>query len=86
MLFVDYRLAPENPFPAALVDAKKVYRRLIENQDVDPRDLISAGDSAGGGLTLATLMEIRESGLPLPSRAVILSPWTDLVGTGRAFS
>ncbi|HEY5625966.1 MAG TPA: alpha/beta hydrolase, partial [Dehalococcoidia bacterium] len=78
---VDYRLAPENPFPAGLDDAVAAYRWLLE-QGVDPARLVIGGDSAGGGLTLATLQRLREAGDSLPAAAVLLSPWTDLEATG----
>ncbi len=78
---VDYRLAPENPFPAGLDDAVAGYRWLL-GQGVDPARLVIGGDSAGGGLTLATLLRLREAGDPLPAATVLLSPWTDLEGAG----
>jgi acetyl esterase/lipase len=80
---VDYRLAPENPFPAGLDDAVAGYRWLLE-QGVDPARLVIGGDSAGGGLTLATLQRLREAGDPLPAATVLLSPWTDLEATGES--
>ncbi|MGQ9897922.1 MAG: alpha/beta hydrolase [Acidobacteriota bacterium] len=80
---LDYRLAPEHPFPAALDDAVAAYRWLIEEQRIAPRQLVLAGDSAGGGLTLSTLVRLRELGLPQPAGAVLYSPWTDLAGTGE---
>ncbi len=80
---VDYRLAPENPFPAGLDDAVAGYRWLL-GQGVDPARLVIGGDSAGGGLTFATLLRLREAGDPLPAAAVLLSPWTDLEGTGES--
>ena len=80
---VDYRLAPENPFPAGLDDAVAGYRWLLE-QGVDPARLVIGGDSAGGGLALATLQRLREAGDPLPAATVLLSPWTDLEGTGES--
>lgn len=80
-LVIDYRLAPEHPFPAAIEDALKAYRWLIANGT--PSDKITlAGDSAGGGLTLALLMALREAGDPLPAAAALLSPWTDLAMSG----
>jgi acetyl esterase/lipase len=80
---IDYRLAPEHPFPAAIQDATAAYRWLLR-QDVQPRRLVVAGDSAGGGLTLGSLVELRASGDPLPAAAVCLSPLTDLEGTGAS--
>ena len=80
-LGIDYRLAPEHPFPAALEDASSTYRWLLA-EGIQPGNIIFAGDSAGGGLTLATLISLRDSGIPLPAGAVCLSPWTDLAGTG----
>jgi acetyl esterase/lipase len=80
---VDYRLAPENPFPAGLDDAVAGYRWLLA-QGVDPARLVIGGDSAGGGLTLATLQRLREAGDALPAAAVLLSPWTDLEGAGES--
>jgi acetyl esterase/lipase len=80
-LAIDYRLAPEHPFPAGLDDAVAAYRWLL-SQGVERSRLTVAGDSAGGGLTLATLLALRDSGAPLPAAGVCLSPWTDLEGTG----
>ena len=82
-LIIDYRLAPEHPFPAALDDAHRAYRWLLQ-QDIPPERLVVAGDSAGGGLTLALLLYLRDRGEPLPAAAVCLSPWTDLAGTGSS--
>lgn len=73
----NYRLAPEHPFPAQLEDARAVYRALLAD-GVRPADLIVAGDSAGGTLTVVLLVSLRDAGEPLPSRAALLSPWTDL--------
>ena len=80
---IDYRLAPENPFPAAIEDATKAYRWLL-GQGVDPARVVIAGDSAGGGLTAATLLSLRASGDPLPVAAVLISPWTDMEGLGES--
>jgi acetyl esterase/lipase len=80
-LLIEYRLAPENPFPAAVEDAVKAYRWLL-GQGIKPEQIAIAGDSAGGGLTLATLFSLRDAGDPLPAVAALLSPWTDLEGTG----
>lgn len=73
---LDYRLAPEHPYPAALDDCMSAYRALLD-QGVNPEHLIVAGDSAGGNLTLATLLRARDEGLPLPRCAATLSPSTD---------
>lgn len=72
----DYGLAPENPFPAAIDDAVSVYRTLLEDKR-GPSEIVLGGDSAGGGLMLATLLQIREQQLPAPIAAFAISPWTD---------
>jgi phosphinothricin tripeptide acetyl hydrolase len=78
-LWLDYRLAPECPFPAAVDDALAGYRWLLA-QGVAPQTIAFAGDSAGGGLALATMLAARDAGLPLPAGAALLSPWADLTG------
>jgi acetyl esterase/lipase len=83
VLGVDYRLAPENPFPAAVEDAVSAWRWMLEHGLVATRCAI-AGDSAGGGLTLATLIALRDRGMPLPGATALLSPWTDLTGSGAS--
>jgi monoterpene epsilon-lactone hydrolase len=83
-LVFDYRLAPENPFPAALDDALQAYDCLL-SQGYDPADIVFAGDSAGGGLCLATLLALKDKGLPLPAATAALSPWTDLMLTGKSY-
>jgi len=83
ILLIDYRLAPENKFPAAIEDATLAYRWLLK-EEYNPDNIVIAGDSAGGGLTLATLVELRDQGEPLPAGAVCLSPWTDLEGLGES--
>ena len=79
----DYRLAPEHPYPAALEDAIKVYRWLLE-QGYKPEHIAIVGDSAGGGLTYGTVLKIRDLGLPVPACTVGMSPWTDLAVTGES--
>ena len=83
-LVFDYRLAPEHPFPAALDDALAAYSYLLDN-GFKPSNIVFAGDSAGGGLCLATLLAIKENGMPLPAAAAALSPWTDLMLTGKSY-
>ncbi|MDI1436226.1 alpha/beta hydrolase [Polyangium sorediatum] len=80
-LSVDYRLAPENAWPACREDAVAAYRWLLA-QGVAPSHIAIAGDSAGGGLTLSTLLALRDAGLPLPSCAAFFSPWVDFTGSG----
>ena len=77
----DYRLAPEHPFPAAVDDALTAWRQLVAS-GTPPSRIVVAGDSAGGGLALATMISVRNQGLPLPAAAVLISPWVDLAGTG----
>ena len=84
-LIIDYRLAPEHPFPAAVDDAVAAYRWLIED-GIDPAKIAVAGDSAGGGLTFATLVALRDMGIPLPSCAAPMSPWVDLEGLGESMT
>ena len=77
---LDYRLAPEHPFPAAVVDAWMGYWWLIQ-QGFAPEHIVVAGDSAGGGLALALVVALRDAGLPEPAGAALLSPWVDLALT-----
>lgn len=79
----NYRLAPENPFPAAVDDAVAVYRGLLADGH-SPQNLVAAGDSAGGGLTLSLMLTLRAAGTPLPAAAALFSPWTDLAATGES--
>lgn len=83
VLVPEYRLAPENPYPAAVEDALAAYRWLV-NSGISPENIIIGGDSAGGGLTLSTLLSLKEAGERLPALAVLLSPWTDLAATGKS--
>ena len=75
---LDYRLAPETCFPGPLHDAVSAYLRLVEELRIPPENIIFAGDSAGGGLCLALLMYLRDNAYPLPSSAILMSPWCDL--------
>lgn len=78
-----YRLAPEDPYPAALDDAERAYHWLLGSA-IPPSHLVVAGDSAGGGLAMALLLRLRDRQVPLPACAVLLSPWTDLTGSGAS--
>ncbi|MEW6777731.1 MAG: alpha/beta hydrolase, partial [Bdellovibrionota bacterium] len=84
-LSVDYRLAPEHPHPAAVEDAVSAYQWLLK-QGTDPEQIVIGGDSAGGGLTVATLVALRDKKIPLPAGAVCLSPWVDLEGVGESMT
>ena len=79
----EYRLAPEHPFPCAIDDALSVYRAL-RDEGYAPGDIVVAGDSAGGGLTMALLLSLRDAGQPMPAGAVLLSPWLDLTASGES--
>jgi epsilon-lactone hydrolase len=85
VLLIDYRLAPEHPFPAAVEDATKAYRWLLQMGFATKR-LAIAGDSAGGGLTVATLVNLRDHKVALPACAVAISPWVDLEGVGTSMT
>lgn len=84
VLSVDYRVAPENPYPAALLDAVTAYQWLL-NLGYQGGQIILAGDSAGGGLALALSMWIRDHGIDLPKALVLMSPWTDLTASGVSY-
>jgi len=73
----DYRLAPEHPFPAAVEDGAAVWQGLLES-GIDPASAVIGGDSAGGGLTVATLVKARDDGLAMPAGGLCISPWTDM--------
>jgi epsilon-lactone hydrolase len=84
VLLVDYRLAPEHPCPAAVEDGVASYRWLL-GQGFTPRQLAIAGDSAGGGLVVATLVSARDQDLPLPAAAVCISPWSDMTCSNESY-
>ena len=86
ILAIDYRLAPENPYPAALHDALAGYRYLIEEHHYRPEEIILMGDSAGGGLAAALLLYLKEQNLGFPLCSVLLSPWADLSLSGDSFT
>ncbi len=81
VIFPNYRLAPENPYPAALEDSVMAYQWLLE-KGFSPENIALAGDSAGGGLSIAAAVWLREKGIPLPSSITCISPWADLGMTG----
>jgi epsilon-lactone hydrolase len=85
VLALNYRLGPEHPFPAAVDDAVAGYRYLIESK-CNPARVVVAGDSAGGGLTVAALVAIRDAGLPAPAAGVCMSPWVDLEAKGDSMT
>jgi acetyl esterase/lipase len=81
VISLDYRLAPEHPYPAAVDDALAAYHALLQ-EGVAPSDIALAGDSAGGGLAVATMVNARDHGLPLPAAAFLMSPYADLTLAG----
>lgn len=85
VLGLNYRLAPEFPFPAAVDDSVAAYRWLL-SQGINPSNIVIGGDSAGGGLTVATLVALRYLGEPMPAAGVCISPWVDQEGTGESMT
>jgi epsilon-lactone hydrolase len=85
VLLIDYRLAPEHPFPAAVDDSVAAYQWML-SLGLAPARIAVAGDSAGGGLTIATLVAIRDAKLPTPAAGAALSPWVDLEGIGESMT
>jgi acetyl esterase/lipase len=81
ILAVNYRLAPETPFPGGMEDVKTVYRWLLQ-RGYAPEHIVVMGESAGGGLALSALLSLRDEGAPMPAALVALSPWADLTRTG----
>jgi acetyl esterase/lipase len=84
VLAINYRLAPDHRFPAALDDALAAYD-WMRHQGLQPANIAFVGDSAGGNLVLAAMLALRERGLPLPVSAALMSPWTDLAATGTSY-
>ena len=85
VLSVDYRVAPEDPYPAALNDAIYAYYWLIKEKKYQPEQIVIAGDSAGGGLALALCMYLRDYKVPMPGGLIMMSPWTDLTCSGESY-
>jgi acetyl esterase/lipase len=85
VLGLDYRLAPENPFPAPVEDALAAYRWLL-HRGIEPGNIVLGGDSAGGGLVVSALVAIRYAGEPMPAAGVCISPWVDMEATGKSFT
>ena len=86
ILIIDYRLAPEDPFPAGLEDVTAVYKWLINKEKINPKNIIIAGASAGGGLSIAALIKLRDESIALPSAGIIISPWADLTCKSDSFT
>jgi acetyl esterase/lipase len=84
VLMFNHRVAPEDPYPAALDDSLNAYQWLL-HQGTKPENIVIMGESAGGGLCLSTLLALRDKGMPLPKAGVALSPWTDLKLTGESY-
>ena len=86
VLFPEYRLAPEHPFPAAIDDVLAAWRWLRADQDLAARSMAVVGDSAGGGLAVALLVALRDAGEPVPAAAVLMSPTVDLTSSGASMT
>ncbi len=86
VLFAEYRLAPEHPFPAAIDDVVAAWRWLRRDQDLSARSMAVAGDSAGGGLAVALLVALRDAGEALPAAAALMSPTVDLTSSGASMT
>lgn len=86
VLTIDYRVAPEYPYPAAIEDALYAYKWLLEEKRYRPDQIMIAGDSAGGGLALALCLYLRDHQIPLPAGIIAMSPWADLTCSGQSFS
>ena len=85
VLTPDYRTAPENPYPAALKDAIAAYERILD-MGFESREIVIAGDSAGGGLALALVLYLRDNGAPMPGGIITMSAWTDLTASGASYT
>lgn len=85
-LVVDYRRAPESPFPAQLDDCVKVYRWLLASEGIAPNHIVTTGDSAGGNLAIAIPLKLRQDGDPLPAAILPMSPWLDMEGKGETLT
>ncbi|WP_249354825.1 MULTISPECIES: alpha/beta hydrolase [unclassified Ralstonia] len=79
---IDYRRAPEHPFPAQIEDSTAVYKELLE-RGFKPADIITSGDSAGGNLAISTVLKLRQDGVPLPAAVIVFSPWLDMEHVGK---
>jgi len=86
VLAINYRLAPEHPFPAGLDDCFETYKWLMSEKCYKPNNIIIGGDSAGGTLTLSVLIKLRDQNIPLPAAAFCLSPATDMTGSGESYT
>ena len=85
VLLPDYRLAPEDPYPAGLDDVAEVWRGMLDEHGLDPSRIVLGGDSSGGGLALSLLVRLRDADEPLPAATVLLSPWVDLTATADSW-